>query len=207
MGEALRNYGVMISVVWSASWRICLGFVFLFFPGVMLTARYSLALPIAAWRESPQRGPEALYESEALVEGHAWRLFRYGAWAYIAWTCTLLLPTLGVIYSSIYPEALGLEQGWEPSSLLTTLIALPMHLAAVGIITGCALAYRDLLAVRKGECIDSAPVGDQAFNPMIESRPDTQTGTRALLVVSLTGLVGLAWAMHLSYLIAQSGGF
>ena len=78
-----------------------------------------------------------------------------------------------------------------------------MHMAAVGLITGCSLAYRDLVAVHQGECLDSAPVGVQAFNPMIEVRPDTQTGTRALLVVSLTGFVGLVWVLHLSYLIAQ----
>lgn len=206
MAESAANYGRLLATVWSAGWRIGLGFLLLIVPGIVLTARYALALPMTAWTGSKMSGPDGLYESEALVEGHSIMILGYGMWGYAMWGAALMMPNLLLIYMGVYPDAFGLELGWSAPAWLSTLVLMPMHLVAVGVVTGTALIFRDLSVEQSGGSDDAAPVGQSQWNPILEAAPDEETGLRAVLVVTAIGLAGIAWLVHFGGLLAEAGG-
>jgi hypothetical protein len=199
--EAGRNYGRLLSTTFSAGWRIGLGALLFLIPGCVLTARYALAVPMTAWSDSPSyEGLAGLEESEDLVKGHATRIFFSGAWAYMAWTFTLLLPTFGLAYAEIYTDA-----SWTTNTYLATILGIPIHLAAIGVMVGATLIYRDLVALRQGGVGDDlAPIGQHRWDPMVEAKPEEASGLRAVLIVSALGTLGLGAAVKLAIDVAQS---
>ena len=201
--EAKEKYGRLLVTVWSAGWRIGLGFLVFIIPGIVLTARYALALPIVAWSEHKVCGVDALHESEELMEGHGRRVLSYGAWGYMMWTCMLMLPHLALVYLALYGVEMGMASAWEYPEWLATLLTWPMHLVAVGVTAGTALIYRDIVAQDADASEDAAPVGQAKWSPILEAAPDPETGKCAVFVVSLLGLIGVAWLIHFAGLLAD----
>lgn len=75
LADGSDEYGKMLSVIFSFSWRVGLGLILFILPGIVLALRYALAIPVAIFEDVD--GKTALEISSEYMKGKNWRLIFY----------------------------------------------------------------------------------------------------------------------------------
>lgn len=120
----------ILKTTWSVAWRVVLGTVCFVVPGVFLSVRYSLALPVTAFEGVS--GPAALRESIRHVDGQAWRLFGYAVALGLTYMFAAQLPAMGLAIA-----------GFEPNFVVETLLGIPAAGASSLFTIAAVLVYCD----------------------------------------------------------------
>jgi hypothetical protein len=177
--EGTRQYPRFLATAWATLWRVFLGFLALFVPGVVLMVRYALAFPAAAFEEVG--GVKAIQSSSTRVSRRWTRMAAIGAgfllvyWPW-GWALDFLVPSNSIPLAAV---------GGAVLNFVTVLSCIWL-----------ALIYIDTT----GNRAIPPPVGAVATRAEDGAvRSTTPRGRKRLAATVLLGLAALAVTAHIDF--------
>ena len=138
--EGFFLYGRMISVYFSAGWRIALGTLLLILPGIYLAVRYALAAPIAAFED--KTGTDALHRSSEYVEGSSWAV-------------GLRVFTAALLYAPLALSPIVLFGLSAENPIWDSIVLIPLRVATSLVTVSLTLMYADF----RDDWLPAPPLG------------------------------------------------
>lgn len=165
-----RQYGRFLKTTWSYGWRVGLATMLFVIPGIVLSVRFALAIPVTAFEG--RSGKDAINASENHMRGKFWRLFRYllgFVLVYVPW---------GFASISLMPA--------EESPLFNALSTIPFNMLLTMWSIWLALMYADV----SGNRDLAAPVG--GVNERLADGSPQRIVPRGRKRLTVTAVLGVA---------------